>query len=525
MKSLTHLAVAALTCGGLHFAGAVAVEAAASSAAKCCAVLEKSFPEKTFSASNQRNLYQQFIASYFSVNDRLTPTCAVSPKSTKDVAAIVGLLSKKSCQFAVKSGGHGIVTGSSNIEEGVTIDLRGMRSVSLDEEKKTATVQPGAKWIDVYSYLDPLGYAIPGGRAGTVGVGGLTSGGGNSFFAARYGFACDNVERFEVVLGNGTIAEATNTTNADLFTALKGSQNNLGIITQFDFVAFQQSDLWGGTASYGKETVPEQIKAFYEFTKNLKNDPYGSLIFVWSYFPKLSNKADRIVITNLYEYTANLTGPVTTYPSPFKGFAPDSPIGPPSANTLRVANLSSLTGELNSPPELSNLYATLTLTNNVTILNNVAQILNDEIAYYENDTFLEYGSILLQPLPRLFTDNSIERGGNVLGLDRYEDDNIIFQLDLAWNGTQFDEKARRVADKVMRDITTYLEGEKALKPFQYINYAFQDQDPLGGYGPTALDKIKAASAKYDVGQVYQKLVPGGFKLAGAGSGNKYNRTM
>lgn len=140
-------------------------------------MLEKSFPGKTFSATNQQNLYQKFIASYFSVNDRLTPTCAVSPKTTRDVAAVVGLLSKNSCQFAVKSGGHGIVTGSSNIEEGVTIDLRGMRSVSLNKQNKTATVQPGAKWIDVYSYLDALGWAIPGGRAGTVGVGGLTSGG------------------------------------------------------------------------------------------------------------------------------------------------------------------------------------------------------------------------------------------------------------------------------------------------------------------------------------------------------------
>ncbi|KAI4246484.1 MAG: hypothetical protein L6R42_009867, partial [Xanthoria sp. 1 TBL-2021] len=91
----------------------------------------------------------------------------------------------------------------------------------------------------------------------------------------------------------------------------------------------------------------------------------------------------------------------------------------------------------------------------------------------------------------------------------------------------YDERARSLADKVMGDITTYLEGEKALKDFQYLNCMrpVSDQDPLGGYGPTALGKIKAASEKYDVGQVFQKLVPGGFKLAGAGSGNKYNRTI
>ena len=69
------------------------------------------------------------------------------------------------------------MTGSSNIAKGVTIDLRGMRNVSLNKKTKTATIQPGAKWVEVYDHLRPLGYAVPGGRAGTVGVGGLVSGG------------------------------------------------------------------------------------------------------------------------------------------------------------------------------------------------------------------------------------------------------------------------------------------------------------------------------------------------------------
>lgn len=137
-------------------------------------------------------------------------------------------------------------------------------------------------------------------------------------------------------------------TNSDLFTALKGSQNNLGIITKIDIVAFEQTDLWGGTATYSTKTIPAQLKAFVDFTKNIVNDPFGSLIFVWIYDPATKS----ILIENLYEYTANISGPVTTYPPPFKGFAPDSPIGPPIQNTLRVTNLSSLTGELDSPANL-----------------------------------------------------------------------------------------------------------------------------------------------------------------------------
>ena len=137
-------------------------------------------------------------------------------------------------------------------------------------------------------------------------------------------------------------------TNPDLYVALKGSQNNLGIIARLDFVAFEQSDLWGGTATYDVKTVPKQMEAFYHFTENLARDPYGSLIFVLIYTPATK----EILIENLYEYTANLTGPVTKYQPPFKDFAPDSAIGPPICNTLRTTNLSSLTGELNSPANL-----------------------------------------------------------------------------------------------------------------------------------------------------------------------------
>lgn len=111
------------------------------------------------------------------MQDRLHPNCFVTPTSTKDVAKIVGILSKGSCQFAIRSGGHGLPVGSSNIARGVTIDLSRMQDVTLSADKTTASVQPGAKWIHVYTVLDAQGYAIPGGRAGDVGVGGLTTGG------------------------------------------------------------------------------------------------------------------------------------------------------------------------------------------------------------------------------------------------------------------------------------------------------------------------------------------------------------
>ncbi|KAL8895501.1 MAG: hypothetical protein Q9207_008144 [Kuettlingeria erythrocarpa] len=330
-------------------------------------------------------------------------------------------------------------------------------------------------------------------------------------------FQADELEMLasEVVLGNGTIVQANNRTNPDLFTALKGSSNNLGIVTRFDFVAFKQGNLWGGSAVYNATNAVEHLKAFAQFTDNLAQRPFGSLILLWAYV-----KGVGLSFTNLYEYTGDVSGKgfsSSMFPSPeFDEFAPTSPIGPPVANTLREANLSSLTAELNAPPELSNIFATITFTNNLTVLTRVADILNEELDKYKDQDFYVYLSVQFQPLPRLFTDEGLKKGPNVLGLDRYTDNNVFFLLNIAWSGAQNDAKVREVTAEVIGRLQAYLKSVNALKAYQYLNYASQDQDPLGSYGAANVEKIKAASRKYDPLQVFQKLVPGGFKLAGAG---------
>jgi FAD/FMN-containing dehydrogenase len=104
-----------------------------------------------------------------------------------------------------------------------------MNSTTYHPDNNTATILPGSRWLQVYETLDALNVTVPGGRAGTVGVAGLINGGGNSFYAARKGMVCDNVLEFEIVLANGTIVYATNTTNSDLFKAQKGGGSNVRI--------------------------------------------------------------------------------------------------------------------------------------------------------------------------------------------------------------------------------------------------------------------------------------------------------
>lgn len=199
---------------------------------------------------------------------------------------------------------------------------------------------------------------------------------------------------------------------------------------------------------------------------------------------------------------------------------------------------------LDTNTNLSNLFATLTFTNNLTVFQHVTEILASDLEFYKKDPFFYYVAAQFQPLPRLFTEHSLEKGGNVLGLDRYEDNNIsnfplllfpfpaflflrlvitirhtVFLLDLAYNtttanATAADSAAHALSSRVLTNLTTYLSSANALKEFQYINYASVEQDPLGGYGEKALGLIGNASVRYDEGRVFQDLVPGGWKLDG-----------
>jgi FAD/FMN-containing dehydrogenase len=165
--------------------------------------------------------------TYFDIKQQaLTPNCIVQPKNAKEVATVVKILTTasilKPCQFAIRSGGHTPYAGASNIDDGVTIDLQYISAVKYDAKNALVNVGPAARWNDVFTTLEPLGVITPGGRSSTVGVGGLTLGGGISYFSPERGLICDNVLEFEVVLADGRIVTASNTSNPDLFTVLKG---------------------------------------------------------------------------------------------------------------------------------------------------------------------------------------------------------------------------------------------------------------------------------------------------------------
>ena len=472
--------------------------------------------------------YKALLGSYWNLPSALAANCFIQPRTTEQVAGAVSILSEAKCKFAVKGGGHGLLVGANGIKDGVTIDMREMRRTVLSTDKQTVFVGAGAKWGEVYSTLDPLGYGIPGGRSSDVGVGGLVLGGGNSFFAARYGFVCDNVKNFELVLGNGTITNANAKANPDLFKALKGGGGgNYGLVTRFDFYPFPSGDLWGGIAYYDyASTMPKVYKPFVDFTNNIATDPFGSLIVFWQY----NAASNSTILLNLYEYTGNATarpyyqsidppGANNPVPAPFTNFT-YTKLGKPIQENLRIASLYNFTTELNGPAGERQIYSSIIFKATTPILTEVDAIIQRVLARgFANAPYVT-AEAQYQPIPRVFTEHSLERGGNVLGLDRVKDNSILLSFILHWVDPTKDEAARKVSDEVLSAVTAYTKEAGGFRPFQYLNYAYESQDPIGSYGEENVKYLQRVSKKYDPQQVFQKLVPGGWKLGDAGKRKK-----
>ena len=115
-------------------------------------------------------------------------------------------------------------------------------------------------WSDVYSYLEPHGLAVPGGRIGPVGVPGLLLAGGVSFYGNQVGWACDSVVNYEIVLADGSLVEANKDHHPDLFWALKGGSSNFGIVTRFDVQTIRSPKIWGGTHTVAGQYIDQFLE-------------------------------------------------------------------------------------------------------------------------------------------------------------------------------------------------------------------------------------------------------------------------
>ena len=162
------------------------------------------------------------------------PAVVARCAATADVVAAVNTAREYQLLVAVRCGGHSF-SGLSTCDGGIQIDLRGLKSITVDPQARTARAGGGVRWGEFDAATQAHGLHTPGGRVTTTGLGGFTLGGGYGWTSSKYGLACDNLISAEVVLADGSVVRASDQEHADLFWGIRGGGGNFGVVTEFEF--------------------------------------------------------------------------------------------------------------------------------------------------------------------------------------------------------------------------------------------------------------------------------------------------
>jgi FAD/FMN-containing dehydrogenase len=186
--------------------------------------------------------------------------CAGAP----DVARALEFAQKQNLPLAVRGGGHSRA-GFSVCDGGMVIDLSGMNRVEVDAGKHVARAEAGALVRDLDHATQSFGLATTSGNCPTVGIAGLTLGGGEGLLMSKYGAACDNLTSAHVVTVDGKEVEASQKSNPDLFWAIRGGGGNFGVATALEYRLHPVTNVLSGTLTYPPGRIPELLQAFVKF--------------------------------------------------------------------------------------------------------------------------------------------------------------------------------------------------------------------------------------------------------------------
>lgn len=192
------------------------------------------------------------------------PAAVVRPVSARDVVTAVSFARELGLDIAVRSGGHS-PAGFSTCDAGLVIDFSLMKDIAYDAEAGTVRIEAGCLWSEVAAALHPHGLAISSGDFGSVGVGGLTTGGGLGWMVRKVGLTVDHLIGAEVVLADGTLVHASEEANADLFWAIRGGGGNFGVVVSFLFRPHPAGMITGGAVIYDGADLPAVIRGFADY--------------------------------------------------------------------------------------------------------------------------------------------------------------------------------------------------------------------------------------------------------------------
>ena len=188
--------------------------------------------------------YDQARALFYGGWDR-RPGAIVRPSNAAEVAQVVTMAHDLGLELAVRGGAHSNA-GHSTTEGGIVLDLSGMTALDIDVEGRTAWAEGGLTAGAYTAAAGAHGLATGFGDTGSVGIGGITLGGGIGFLVRKFGMTIDSLLAAELVTADGQVLEVDDDHHPDLFWAIRGGGGNFGVATRLKFLLHPLDGIVGG---------------------------------------------------------------------------------------------------------------------------------------------------------------------------------------------------------------------------------------------------------------------------------------
>lgn len=172
------------------------------------------------------------------------PALIVKVANARDVARVIALARETGFELAVRSGGHS-GAGHSVTEGGIVLDLSAMKALDIDVEGRTAWAEAGLTAAEVTTALGAHGLAVGFGDTGSVGIGGITLGGGIGLLSRKFGMTIDSLLAADIVTADGQLIRGDAESHPDLFWAIRGGGGNFGVATRFHYRLHEVPQVYG----------------------------------------------------------------------------------------------------------------------------------------------------------------------------------------------------------------------------------------------------------------------------------------
>src|SRR5438874_9262725 len=221
--------------------------------------------------------YDEVRALYNALIDK-RPALIARCADVDDVVAAVKFGREQGLDIAIRCGGHN-GPGLGSVDDGLLIDLSGLKTFSVDPDARTATVGGGCLFGEVDAATHEHGMATPGGIISTTGAGGLILGGGIGHLTRKCGLSIDNVLGAEVVLADGSVVTADEKQNDDLYWAIRGGGGNFGVVTSLTMRLHPISTVIAGPMIWSLDAAADLLRWYRDFILNAPEDLNGFFAF------------------------------------------------------------------------------------------------------------------------------------------------------------------------------------------------------------------------------------------------------